>query len=143
MVEPGNTQEDVAESGEGVLGGYAGGVLGGTGGGQGRGGGAGGEGDGRGGRTGRPRLRDAPRPAYPAELVRSGIEGRVVVRVRVEPSGRPSEVAVVRSLHPVLDARAREAVLRWRWEPARERGRAVAADTTIAVVFRIDDRRSR
>lgn len=62
-------------------------------------------------------------PSYPAEAVRKGWQGTVVLRVVVRPDGQAGEVTVFSSSgYPVLDAAAVHAVRRWRFRPALRDG---------------------
>ena len=80
-----------------------------------------------------------PKPAFPREALREGLQGTVMLRVVVDEAGRPIEVSVASSSgHRVLDRAAREQVLRkWKFVPARQNGRAVKAVGTVPVVFTI------
>ena len=82
-----------------------------------------------------------PPPAYPLIARRRGQQGRVLLRLEVAADGTASQAAVVRSSGvDALDRAARAAVARWRFQPARRGGRAVAATVEVPVVFRLDDR---
>lgn len=64
-----------------------------------------------------------PPPAYPALSRRLGEQGRVVLRVRIEPDGTASAAEVrTSSGYERLDRAALEAVLRWRYVPGRRDG---------------------
>lgn len=93
------------------------------------------------GRTSEARPADGvnnPRPTYPRAARRMGMEGRVVLEVTVGAEGRAQEVTVAESSgHGVLDRAARRAVRRWRFEPARAAGQAVASTTTVPVRFEL------
>jgi protein TonB len=81
-----------------------------------------------------------PRPAYPAASRRLGEEGRVVLRVAVSSDGRPVAVDVERSSNfERLDEAARQAVVRWRFLPARRGNEAVDSAVLVPLVFRLDD----
>lgn len=82
---------------------------------------------------------DVPAPPYPRAAIRERLEGEVLLRVRVDESGRPVDVEVERSSgHRVLDRTAREHVLkRWRFQPAMVAGQAVAAWALVPVNFRL------
>lgn len=81
-----------------------------------------------------------PKPAYPREALRDGLQGTVMLRVVVDEAGNPIEVSVATSSgHRVLDRAAREQVLRkWKFVPARQNGRAVRAVGTVPVAFSIN-----
>lgn len=58
-------------------------------------------------------------PRYPPVAVRQGLEGQVVVRIRVSAEGRADATLVIKSSgHPMLDDAALEAVDRWQFDPA-------------------------
>ena len=79
-----------------------------------------------------------PPPAYPAQSRRIGEEGKVVLRVFVEPSGRPNQIEVkTPSGSPRLDLAAQEAVWRWKFVPARLGGEAVSAWVLVPIVFNL------
>lgn len=81
-----------------------------------------------------------PKPAYPREALREGLQGTVLLRVVVDENGRPVEVSIAGSSgHRVLDRAAREQVLRkWRFVPAMQDGRAVRAVGTVPVAFSLE-----
>ncbi len=84
-------------------------------------------------------LRNPP-PAYPRASRRLGEEGRVVLRVRVESDGRPSQLAVQASSGSArLDDAAFDAVRRWRFVAARRGDESVAAWVLVPIEFRLND----
>ena len=86
-----------------------------------------------------PRRNHSPQPRYPPEALAAGVTGRVLLRIRVGVEGRVTAVHVFRSSGVrSLDQAALEAVRRWRFEPATERGRAVASQAIVPVRFRIE-----
>lgn len=91
--------------------------------------------------TTRPRaLATNPPPPYPEVARRLGYEGRVVLRVTVSNEGGATDAALLRgSGHAVLDGAARDAVLRWRFEPALRRGRPVEGALDVGIRFRLTD----
>lgn len=61
-----------------------------------------------------------PAPEYPALAQRRGWEGRVLLRVRVLASGKPSEIQIQQSSgRDLLDEAAIQAVQRWSFVPAK------------------------
>lgn len=92
-------------------------------------------------RTEPPRLAYHPPPIYPAVAVARGWSGRVLLRLTVGADGRVERVELAESSgHEVLDASALAAVERWRFEPARQAGRAVALTVLLPVVFEVPRR---
>ncbi len=59
----------------------------------------------------------------------------VVVRAEVDETGHVQKVAVVESVHPILDGAALEAVKRWTFEPKLCDGKPVTAFTRLDVRF--------
>lgn len=83
-----------------------------------------------------PLADQSPAPSYPAEALRVGEGGTVVLRVEVGADGRPGEIGFVRrSGSRELDRAAREAVAQWRFAPAMRDGEAVASTIEVPVEF--------
>jgi protein TonB len=79
-------------------------------------------------------------PIYPDLARRRGWEGRVVLRVTVDVTGRPTDVAVgTTSGYPLLDEAAASAVRDWKFTPARLAGVPVMAAVDVPVTFRLTD----
>lgn len=82
----------------------------------------------------------SPEPEYPPALRNRRIEGLVKLRVRVGADGRVLDATVYRgSGYRDFDQAALAAVDRWRFEPARRAGVAVAMEIAVPVRFVIDD----
>lgn len=80
-----------------------------------------------------------PPPRYPMLSRRLGEEGRVVLRVLVNPGGGADEVQIrASSGHERLDDAARETVRRWRFLPAKRGEQPVAAWVLIPISFRLE-----
>jgi TonB family protein len=76
---------------------------------------------------------------YPLEAYLKGIEGRVVVLVRIEESGDVSEVRlVVSSGEALLDSAARVITRVLRFTPAQIRGQPQALWLRVPIVFTLD-----
>jgi protein TonB len=79
-------------------------------------------------------------PRYPELARRRGEQGRVMLRVSVSADGKPIEVGVAQSSgHETLDQAAVTAVKQWRFVPASQGGRPVAAVAEVPVTFRLQD----
>ncbi|MFB3131940.1 MAG: energy transducer TonB [Rhodothermales bacterium] len=74
---------------------------------------------------------------YPRLAQRAGLEGTVVVIVLIEKDGRPGRCRVAKSVAKVLDDAAVAAVMKQRFEPARQRNRPVRVEMAIPVHFRL------
>jgi periplasmic protein TonB len=79
-------------------------------------------------------------PVYPESARRRGEEGRVMLRVDVSAEGTPLDVSVAgTSGHASLDSAALSAVRQWRFIPATQAGRSVAAVAEVPVRFHLDN----
>lgn len=77
-----------------------------------------------------------PPPRYPAEAVRNGWEGEVLLRIRVAPDGQVSHVSVEKSSgYEILDEAALRAVRLWKGIPATQAGQPVAVVRLMPVRF--------
>lgn len=80
-----------------------------------------------------------PAPAYPAMSRRMHEEGKVVLRVLVNPKGGADEVQVRNSSgFARLDDAARDTVRRWKFVPAKRGADAVPAWVLIPISFRLE-----
>lgn len=80
-----------------------------------------------------------PGPVYPPASRRKREEGTVHMRVQVSPEGAPLQVVLDRSSgFAELDAAAMDVVRkRWRFAPAQQSGRAIAAWVRVPLEFSI------
>ncbi len=80
----------------------------------------------------------APRYPYAARL--RGVEGDVLLRVVVLPSGTAADVTLrLTSGSALLDRAARDAVRTWRFRPAKRAGQTVVGWVDVPVSFRLTD----
>jgi protein TonB len=81
-----------------------------------------------------------PKPVYPIEARRQGLEGKVLLRVTVAPDGRTTSVTVVESSgHAVLDRAARDGVAKWRFAPARRATGTIASVIDVPIEFKLNN----
>jgi periplasmic protein TonB len=119
----------------GVEGGVVGGVIGGT-----PGGTIGGTGDEPMRITAevkQPQLINKVEPPYPELARRAKIQGVVVLEAVITKEGNVEEVKVLRSLHPVMDQAAINAVKKWKYKPAMFNGNPVKVYFTVTVNFKL------
>lgn len=123
-------------------GGAKGGLGGGSGGGQGTGRGAAtGPGAGQGGRVVErmPAPLRTVKPRYPLAARRAGQEGQVLLRLFVDAEGRVGQVAVLKAdPEGVFEEAAVEAVRKWRFNPAMNKGAALGMWLTLPVRFALE-----
>ncbi len=75
-------------------------------------------------------------PVYPPEAFAQKVQGTVVLQILIGVDGRVLRATVTHGI-PQLDAAAVEAVLQWRFRPARKDGEPVPSLATAPVQFKI------
>lgn len=86
-------------------------------------------------------LVDIP-PNYPQRALAAGIEGSVTLAFTITAEGRVDNLRVIEAEPPgVFEREARRAAMRWRFEPRRVNGQAVARDVTKTLTFRLEGTR--
>jgi protein TonB len=133
----------VPSNGQGLGGGIGSGAGGGVGVGRGPGvgpGSGGGFGGGAyriGGGVSPPAVLSKVEPEYSEEARKAKWQGMVVLQLVVDANGLPKDMKVVHSLGLGLDAKAMEAVAKWRFKPGMKDGKPVPVIATIEVNFRL------
>lgn len=75
---------------------------------------------------------------YPEVARENGVSGRVMLSFTVNPDGSVSDVKVLRGVDPSLDKEAVRVISSSpKWEPGRQRDRAVKVTYTFPVVFQL------
>jgi TonB family protein len=82
-------------------------------------------------------------PTYPERARKAGIQGMVLLKVKVSETGSVESVQVEEGVqgHVELDDAAVEAVKQWSFEPAQKDGEPVAIEVMIPVQFRLADKK--
>lgn len=79
---------------------------------------------------------------YPAEAVKQGIHGRVLVDFLVDEKGNVKNAHVLKGVHPLLDEEAVKVVgASPRWKPGKVRGKPVISEVSLYVEFILERRR--
>lgn len=80
-----------------------------------------------------------PKPAYPPAAEHKGIEGKVILRVKVGIDGSPLEVKIISSSgNPMLDRAAVNTVTgSWRFKPATQNGISIESWVDVPIVFEL------
>jgi TonB family protein len=86
-----------------------------------------------------PELKQFVRAEYPAEIVKLGIEGVVLLDIVINDSGTVDSVYVIKGKHPVLDSSAAAAARAFVFTPAMAGGKPVAVLLQYAYRFTIDE----
>ncbi len=76
-------------------------------------------------------------PDYPEMARASQLEGTVIVKVLVGPDGSVMQAVVLQGVHPLLDASAREAAMKCKFEPGKQRNIPVKVWMAIPFRFRL------
>ena len=76
-------------------------------------------------------------PEYPVTMGYSGYRGRVLLEFVVDEKGVPRDPKVISSNHPDFEQAAVAALLKWRFEPGKKAGKAIAARVRQTLIFEI------
>jgi protein TonB len=82
-----------------------------------------------------PRLVDMPEIDYPSEARKAGVEGKVLLLLRIDEEGRVAEARVLSEPGNGLGKAARDGALRFRFSPALEEGRTVGTEIRFTYTF--------
>ncbi|MEG2947596.1 MAG: energy transducer TonB, partial [Bacteroidales bacterium] len=75
---------------------------------------------------------------YPAVAMENGIQGRVIIRFVVSPTGEITNAEVLRGVDPSCDKEALRVVNAMpRWIPGKQNGTSVPVYFTLPIVFRL------
>ena len=77
-------------------------------------------------------------PTYPTEARAEGIQGIVILETVISAAGQVTDVKVLRSVDPLIDAAALTAVRQWAYTPTVVEGTAVPVVMTETVRFVLD-----
>ena len=80
------------------------------------------------------------RPQYPPEAKQAGIEGTVMLHVKVATDGTVKDI-VVKEGEPKLVEATVEAVRQWEYEPVQVDGKAIEASTDVTVNFKLSEKK--
>ena len=88
-----------------------------------------------------PSLKETPTPIrYPRWAVREGWQGTFVIAVEVLATGKVGRWKVMESTgYPLLDEAAADAVRKWHFHPATEKGRFLVSCIEIPIHFTLQD----
>jgi protein TonB len=76
---------------------------------------------------------------YPEIARENGIEGTIYTRFIVNKYGQVEEISILRGVDPSLDDAVVQAIKNSpKWEPGRQRGKAVNVSFTMPVIFSLD-----
>jgi TonB family protein len=90
-----------------------------------------------GGDVAAPKLLNRVEPSYPQAARKARIDGVVVLEATLTASGDVTDIAVLKSVHPLLDAAAVRAARQWRYSPATKNGNPVSVYLTVTMTFNL------
>jgi TonB family protein len=85
-----------------------------------------------------PKILKRPPPIYPYNVQMAGLTGKVEVEFVIDTEGQVSNPVVVRSNNPWFERPALDAILKWKFEPARMNGKAVNTRAAQTLEFQIN-----
>ncbi|MBB6610398.1 energy transducer TonB [Pontibacter sp. Tf4] len=80
---------------------------------------------------------------YPPSLLLEDISGKVIVAYVIDPTGKPTELTVIQSVRPELDAEVLRVVSEMPdWSPGYQNGKAVPVRMTYPVNFAVEENKA-
>ncbi|MGV8962098.1 MAG: TonB family protein [Candidatus Saccharimonadaceae bacterium] len=77
---------------------------------------------------------------YPVDAQKKGTQGRVITNFVINKDGSISNIKIVRSVDPLLDAEASRVIAMMpNWKPGTQKGKAVNVRFTLPVIFRLSN----
>jgi protein TonB len=75
---------------------------------------------------------------YPNSVIENDIQGKVVVKFVINEDGTISDIAVIKSVDPALDAEAIRIVSKFpKWQPGMYDDKPVKVSFTLPIVFNL------
>lgn len=78
---------------------------------------------------------------YPEIAKRAGIQGRVFVKAFIDEKGNVTKAEIIKGLGGGCDTEAIKAVKETKFEPGRQRGKAVKVQVTVPILFKLDSKK--
>ncbi|MDP9266747.1 MAG: energy transducer TonB [Acidobacteriota bacterium] len=76
-------------------------------------------------------------PAYPPDLMKARVEGRVILYAVIHSDGTVGEVRVLQGLDDRLDENAKKAIARWHFRPATKNGAPIDLEAVVQIPFAV------
>jgi len=84
-----------------------------------------------------PRIQSRVEPEYSEEARKGKLQGSIQLSLVVDPTGAPTQIAVLRPLGMGLDEKAIEAVKQWKFTPGQKNGTPVPVYTQVEITFHL------
>lgn len=75
---------------------------------------------------------------YPTMAREANLEGMVVVGIVIDQDGLPTDLQILKSVHPILDEAAMEAISKVTFTPGKQRGKPVRVKMAIPIRFKLN-----
>ncbi len=75
---------------------------------------------------------------YPEIAVRAGIQGKVFIRAFVDENGNVFKAELIKGIGAGCDESAIAAVLKTKFEPGKQRGKAIRVQVSIPILFKLN-----
>lgn len=85
--------------------------------------------------TAMPKLMEEIRPKYPEAEKKQGVQGKVIFEIIVGPKGRVRQAVLIQSLGDEFDKAAKEAIMKFKFRPAKMDKQSVAVKIKYAINF--------
>jgi TonB family protein len=82
-----------------------------------------------------PRIQSRVEPEYSEQARKGKLQGSIQLSLVVDPTGTPTQIAVLRPLGMGLDEKAIEAVSQWKFTPGQKNGTPVPVSTQVEITF--------
>ena len=74
---------------------------------------------------------------YPEEAKKQGIEGKVIVKLFIDEFGNPQSCKIIKGVDPLLDAEAKDVLMKTKFYPGKIDGKPVKVQVAIPIVFKL------
>lgn len=76
--------------------------------------------------------------SYPEEAKENNIEGKVYVLADINEEGLVEKSKIIKSVNPLLDKAATDAVKKVKFSPGKQDGTPVKVEVAIPIIFKLD-----
>ena len=74
---------------------------------------------------------------YPEKAKEQGIEGKVIIKLFIDELGNPQSCKIIKGVNPLLDAEAKDVLMKTKFYPGKIDGKPVKVQVAIPIVFKL------
>lgn len=74
---------------------------------------------------------------YPEDAKKQGIEGKVIIKLFIDELGNPQSCKIIKGVNPLLDAEAKDVLMKTKFYPGKIDGKPVKVQVAIPIVFKL------